>query len=116
MKFLNEFSDDAVLKELGNRIAQHRLNRNQTQSYLAEEAGVSKRTLHRVEHGESTHMTNLIRILRALDLLENIEILVPDTGISPIQQVKMSGKKRRRASSPSDKPKPKTPWTWGDNK
>lgn len=115
MKFLKSTSDEAAIQELGHRIAQYRLNRNWTQSTLAEEAGVSKRTLHRVEHGESTHLTNLIRILRALHLLENLGALIPEPAISPIQQVKMSGKKRKRASSPSDKLEPSSPWSWEDD-
>ncbi len=116
MKFQKDLSDDASIQELGRRIAQYRLNRNWTQSTLAEEAGVSKRTLHRVEHGESTHVTNLIRILRALQLLENLEALIPEPAISPIQQVKMNGKKRQRASSAPDKTEPSSPWSWEDDK
>jgi putative transcriptional regulator len=116
VKLGNELSDEATLKELGHRIAQYRLNRNLTQSALAEEAGVSMRTLHRVEYGASTHISNMIRILRVLGLLENLEALIPEPAISPIQQVKMQGKKRRRASSRPEKPEPKTPWSWGDEK
>lgn len=114
MKFLENLSDDATLIELGGRIARYRLNRNQTQEALAKEAGVSPRTLHRVEHGHSTQDSNLIRILRALGLLGNLEALIPEPAISPIQQVKMHGKRRRRASSKSDKPEQKAPWSWGD--
>ncbi len=115
MKFIESNSDDATLKELGGRISQHRLNKNWTQEALAVEAGVSKRTIHRVEHGHSTQASNLIRILRALHLLENLEVLIPEPAISPIQQAKMQGKKRRRASSKTDKPEQKTPWSWGDD-
>jgi len=115
MGFLNTNSDEATLKELGYRIAQYRLNRNLTQGTLAREAGISKRTLLRLEHGESTHISNMIRILRALDLLQNLEALIPEPAISPIQQLKMQGKKRRRASSPEEKPEPNSPWSWGDD-
>ncbi len=114
MKFFEDNSDDATLKELGRRIARYRLNRNQTQDALAQEAGVSKRTLHRVEHGHSTQTSNLIRILRALRLLDNLEVLIPEPAISPVQQVKMHGKKRKRASSKPDKSEQKAPWSWGD--
>ncbi len=114
MKFHDDISDDATLEELGNRMAQYRLNRNLTQGALAKEAGVSKRTLHRVEHGESTHVINTIRILRALHLLGNLEALIPEPAISPIQQVKMQGKERKRASSRSEKPEKNAPWSWGD--
>lgn len=114
MKFLQDSSDKATLKELGTRLAQYRLNRNQTQEALAEEAGVSERTIIRVEQGESVQLTNLIRVLRALHLLENFEALVPAPAMSPIQQVKMHGKRRKRASSPSDKLHKEEPWSWGD--
>lgn len=113
MKFIENNSDDATLKELGSRITRYRLNRNLTQDTLAREAGVSKRTIHRVEHGHSTQALNLIRILRALHLLENFEALIPEPAISPIQQAKMHGKRRKRASSISDKPEQKLPWSWG---
>ena len=70
MKFEENRSDHSTLEELGRRIARYRLNGNWTQAALAREAGVSKRTLHRLEHGDSIQASNLIRILRALDLLE----------------------------------------------
>jgi putative transcriptional regulator len=114
MKFVESNSDTATLKELGHRILEYRLNRNQTQEALAQEAGVSKRTIIRLEHGQSTQLLNLIRILRVLGLLKNLDALIPAPVISPIQQVKMHGKKRRRASSQPEKSKTKQPWTWGD--
>lgn len=115
MKFTKDISDSAALKELGGRIAQYRLNRNLTQAALAKEAGVSQRTLIRVEHGESTQTSNLIRILRVLHILENFESLIPEPAISPIQQLKLHGKSRKRAS-PGHKSGSKKPWSWGDNK
>lgn len=114
MKFLQHNSDDATLEELGNRIARYRLNRNLTQEALAEEAGISKRTVHRIEHGQSTQASNLIRILRALGLLENMEALVPEPALSPIQQVRQHGKRRKRASSRAGRGEKKTLWSWGD--
>lgn len=114
MRFSEDSSDDTTLRELGSRIARYRLNRNQTQDALAREAGVSKRTLHRLEHGHSTQASNLIRVLRALGLLENLEALIPEPAVSPIQQMKMHGKKRRRASSRTGKPERQARWSWGD--
>lgn len=114
IKFTEDNSDEATLKELGNRIAQYRLNRNQTQKMLAQEAGISERTMIRVEQGQSTQVLNLIRILRTLGLLESLKALIPEPAISPIQQMKMHGKKRKRASSPSEKPEKKEPWSWED--
>ena len=107
-------TDPAVLAEIGQRLAQHRLERNLTQAELAKEAGVSKRTLIRLEGGESTQLTNLIRILRALDLLANLDAFIPPPVPSPIEQLRSEGKRRKRASRKADTPDPDEEWTWGD--
>ncbi len=115
MKFMNDLSDDAVLKEIGNRITQYRLNQDKTQAALAQEAGVSNRTIARVEHGDSVQASSIIRVLRALQLVENLDTLIPEPAVSPVQQLKMQGKQRQRASSKkSTKSKKETPWSWGD--
>jgi len=116
MKLNHNFSDDAILIEIGRRIAQHRLNLNKTQSALAFDAGVSSRTMSRIEHGESVQGSSLIRILRALNLIDNLDALIPAPVISPLQQLKMHGKQRQRASSKSNTlHENKGPWVWGDN-
>jgi len=114
MKIVNDSSDKAVLEELGRRVARYRLNRNLTQAAFAAEAGVSQRTVHRIEHGHSTQATNLIRVLRALGLLDNVEALVPEPAASPVQQVRLRGKQRQRASSSPAAAPADEPWSWGD--
>lgn len=116
MKFERDSSDKATLTELGDRLSRYRLNRNQTQEALAAEAGVSLRTIIRIEQGESVQLTNLIRVLRALHVLGNLEALVPAPPVSPIQQVKMHGKQRQRASSSPEESDRKERWSWGDEK
>ena len=115
MTFKKESSDTAVLKKIGHRIAKFRLNKNKTQEALALESGISKRTLIRVESGHSVQLSNLIRILRELDLLENLETLIPEPPLSPIQQLKMKGKQRQRASKNSPPHKIEETWSWGDD-
>ncbi len=115
MIFEKSSSDLSILKELGKRMARCRLNLNLTQEALAEQAGVSRPTLARLEQGSSTTLANLIRVLRVLDLVENLEALVPVPPVSPIQQLRMKKKQRSRASSSSSTPRAlHTPWTWGD--
>ena len=124
MRFDIQLSDDACLKEIGERLARLRLNRNQTQADLAREAGVSLRTMVRLEQGESVQLTNLLRVLRALDLLANLEALVPEPAESPLQQLKRQGHLRRRASRPrarsgvagkQDETEEESGWTWGED-
>ena len=114
MKIVNDLSDQAVLEEIGRRLTQHRLNQNQTQAFLAQQAGISLRTIIRAEHGESVQASSLIRILRALRMVGNLEALIPEPGVSPVQQLKMHGKRRQRASSKHDKSSTKSEWSWGD--
>ena len=113
MKFTKDLSDDAVLKEMGNRITRYRLNQDKTQVALAQEAGVSSRTMARIEQGDSVQASSIIRVLRALQLAENLDTLIPEPAMSPLQQLKMQGKQRQRASSKSAKPTRGAPWSWG---
>ncbi len=115
MKNATEAGDDALLAEFGHRLAQARLNQSLTQEALALRAGVSKRTVERLESGSvGTQLSAFIRVCRALSLLERLDLLVPDPVPSPIAQLKLRGKRRQRASSPRTPAKPPAqPWQWG---
>lgn len=111
-------TDAAATRDLGERISRHRLSRNLTQAQLAREAGISTRTLVRLEAGESTQLTNLIRVLRALGLLGNLEALVPPAPPSPIELLRHQGEQRQRASGRKDVDNSRAAsmeWTWGDD-
>ncbi|MGB0135430.1 helix-turn-helix transcriptional regulator [Dokdonella sp.] len=104
----------AALKLIGERTSRQRLERNLTQAELATNAGVSKRTIERLEAGESTQLSNFLRILRALDLLDGIEALLPELPPSPVDQLKLKGRQRQRASSDRRAESQPAPWTWKD--
>jgi putative transcriptional regulator len=111
---IEDQKDVAILAELGLRLAQARLDHNFTQEDLATAAAVSKRTVERLETGQSVQASNLVRVLNALDLARNLDQLVPPVGARPIEQLKHQGKGRRRASHV--KQAPDTTWTWDDKK
>ncbi len=115
MKIEDYLADKQVLEELGRRLSQLRLERNLTQGGIAAEAGVSKRTVERLEAGESVQVSNLIRLCRVLKLLDGLNRLIPETPLSPIAQLKMRGKLRRRASVPKQIDSTSTKWNWGKN-
>jgi transcriptional regulator with XRE-family HTH domain len=102
------------LRELGGRLARVRLERNLTQAQLAEQAGVSKRTLERLESGGvATQLSGFIRVCRVLDLLARFELLLPEPVPSPVEQLKLRGRKRQRASAKRAADAP-AEWRWGD--
>ena len=99
MNIAESASDEAILGEIGRRIARRRLDLSVTQAELAERAGVSKRTLERIEAGSSAQMSSLIRIFRVLDLLPGLERLMPEAGPGPMERLSQKEKSRQRASS-----------------
>ena len=114
MKFQELHHDDAVLAELGRRLAQVRIDLNLTQAELAEKAGVGKRTLERLEAGETTQTRTLFRILRELDLLPQLELLVPEPKLGPRRIVKENAGLPQRASKRGRVTKAPDVWKWGD--
>ena len=111
-------SDETILADIGDRLAAARLSRNLTQAALARDAGISKRTIERLEAGMSVQLTSLIRVLRALDLLAGLDALLPPSRPGPIELLEAGGKPRQRASGEragaADADQPAEPWSWGD--
>ena len=115
MKISLEMNDGTILRELGERLAHARLERNLTQAALAEQAGVAKRTLERLESGEvAAQLSAFLRVCRVLGLLDRLDALIPEAKPGPMELLQMKGKIRRRASSrKSQEAKRNRPWTWG---
>jgi len=116
MNIRSEFSDELILQEMGERLARTRLERNLTQANLAKSAGISKRTLERLESGAaSTQLTTFIRVCRALGLLQRFDTFIPMPLASPVEQLKLRGRKRKRASGTRVEKNAHKKWTWGES-
>ncbi|MBL6955233.1 MAG: helix-turn-helix domain-containing protein [Chlorobium phaeobacteroides] len=113
MKIEGTLTDEAILGELGGRLAQRRLELQLSQEALAEQAGVSKRTVERIEAGATTQVSSMIRVMRGLGLLERLEALVPEAGPRPMELLKLKGKARKRVRT-KKQPVEEKPWKWGD--
>ena len=105
-------SPESLLEETGKKLERLRLSRNITQSELAQDAGVSLRTLRRLESGEGATLDSFIRILAALKLQQNMDLLIPNPRIRPIERVRTGGRERQRARS-AKTVKHGTKWRWG---
>ena len=118
MRIKAELTDETILSELGERLARLRLSRDLTQQRLGEQAGVGRALVQRIERGEAVTTTNLVRVLRALDALDALDRLLPQSAPSPVQELKLRGRERRRASgargSGGESPDQARPWRWGD--
>lgn len=85
--------------EIGQRIKRTRIKRNITQLELANKTGLSRVAISKIERGYGANLSSLIEILRMLDILHNLEYLFPKDELSPLELIKIQGKKRKRASS-----------------
>jgi len=108
---IHDQSPAAIAEELGNRLKQARLNANITQEALAEQAGVSLKVLRGAERGRA-QLESFIAVLAALGLTDQLNHFLPHQPISPVQLVRMQGKARRRASSPSAPSSSEEPTEW----
>jgi transcriptional regulator with XRE-family HTH domain len=115
MKIISSLSDEVILAEIGERIAGRRLELHLTQAHLAKEACVGIRTLERVVSGKTAQATTLIRLFRVLDLLPNLDQMLPEPKPGPIDVLKRKGKPRKRASSGKKGSNKEDIWTWGSD-
>ena len=104
-------SPEAIESSLGNKLERLRLSKNINQSALADEAGVSRRTITRLENGEGTSLDTFIRVMRALGIVDRLETLLPDPATRPIERIRLGGRERKRARM--KKTSGAEAWTWG---
>lgn len=119
-KNIHLLTDDAVINELGQKLRQIRLRKNITQTALAKESGVAKRTIERFENGSSLQLTSFVRLLRALGMLDDLMVMIPDPTESPMamllaeKHAKYNPGRRQRASKKKTTPPSDSEWTWGE--
>ena len=112
MKINSENNNSAVLMELGARIKRNRIDMQLSQQDFAAKAGISTRTLSAAENGEDIRLSSLLRILRTLNCLENLDLLLPELAFDP-ESYRTLGKERKRVSRTSEG-KDTSEWKWGD--
>jgi len=103
---------DALLGQIGARIEGYRIARRIKQEDLAKQAGISSRTLRRLEAGGNGTLDTLARVLRALDMDDRLLTLVPDAELSPLDP--RSARKQPRQRVRDSAKAPERPWQWGD--
>lgn len=103
-------SDDAIIKSIGAFIKHHRIEKNRTQQDVAVDAGINRTTLSFLENGDIVNTSTLVQVLRALDLLNILDIFTIKNQISPIELAKLEEQRRKRASNKRKNEKPESVW------
>ena len=114
-------SPQQSIQTLGHQLEQLRLSKNLSQSAVAAEAGVSRRTITRMEAGETVSLDTFVRVLKVYEVADRLATLFPEHNVRPIERVKLGGKQRKRASSVNNAANSSVaepsqqPWSWADD-
>lgn len=84
---------DVDLRELGKQLAELRVARELKQTELAYEAGVSHRTLQRLEAGEVVKSDGLLKVIKCLGRLDTVMAALDSSGFSPYEKLADAGLK-----------------------
>ena len=97
MNMIDDMNDEALLQEVGRRIAFLRRSSQIKQEELAEKAGISRYALSRLENGAGgIRLESFLSVLRSLNVLNRLSVVLPEPTLTPIQLVEL-GKKSEEA-------------------
>ena len=106
-------NSEAIERDVCKKLERIRLLKNISQAKLAEAAGVSRRTISRMENGEGISLDTFIRVMQALNLTDHLTAMLPNPEIRPIERVGRKGKGERKNASSPRTPKKTKKWEWG---
>jgi len=98
-------TNNDIIRQIGSKLKELRIERNMKQAELANASGVSVFTISSIENGNTTSLLTLVQLLRALEHLDYLNSFFQEEVVSPIAYAKLmknNKKKVRVKSSSSD--------------
>ena len=77
-------SDITIIKTIGAKIKEARIEQDITQKELSKMAGVSMFSISSIENGNNTSILTLVQILRALNRFDFLNLFFKEKEISPV--------------------------------
>ncbi|MBK5247622.1 MAG: helix-turn-helix transcriptional regulator [Peptostreptococcaceae bacterium] len=108
-------SSATAITEISSRLKAYRIDYPLSQQELADKTGISRRSITNLENGEDVQLSTLIKVLMALGLDSNLDLLIPDPTERPSYYLKEKSvtPQRKRASKNGLKTSKKN-FKWGD--
>ena len=94
-------TNDAILRQIGSKLKDLRIEKNMKQKELADAAGVSVFTISSIENGKTTSLLTIIQLLRALEHLDYLDSFFQEESMSPVAYARLmkNNKKKERVKS-----------------
>ena len=91
-------TNDAIMRQIGSKLKELRIEKNMKQTELADASGVSVFTISSVENGKTTSLLTVVQLLRALEHLDYLDNFFQEETVSPIAYAKLlkNNKKKKR--------------------
>jgi DNA-binding XRE family transcriptional regulator len=100
-----------VLLSISKKVKDQRIRLRLTQKQLAFEADVSLKTLVNFEQGHNLSLLNFIGILRALKSIDQLNLIMPEPTINPLDYLKKNKLVQRVRTKRNSN---NQPWKWED--
>lgn len=92
----SKLKDAKIIIELGKQLKQMRLNRNISQSQLAEDSGIDRVTISKIENGRPASLMSWIQLTRAFDKLHVWEAFEEESFLPAEKVTKKSAAKTKK--------------------
>ncbi|WP_336107890.1 helix-turn-helix domain-containing protein [Thalassospira sp. CH_XMU1420-2] len=99
-------STQQVQQTIGERLNQYRIHLGLQQEALAQEAGLSRSAVARLLDGKGGTFNSFLRVLRAMQLLEKLDALIPEPRNGPLAPPNSKPLSERERVRRSNKPEP----------
>lgn len=95
--------DEEILKKIGVKLKEVRLEANMKQKELSERSGLSMFSISQIETGHNTSLLSLIQLLKALNRMDLLEPFLKEREVDPellARFVQSQQPQRQRVTSP----------------
>jgi len=95
-------NEEEILKKIGAKLKELRLDQNMKQKELAEKSGLSMFSISQMETGHNTSVLSLVQVLGALDRMDMIEPFLKEKEVDPelLERFLQNQPVRKRATTP----------------
>ncbi|MBQ9363641.1 MAG: helix-turn-helix transcriptional regulator [Bacteroidaceae bacterium] len=107
MTNLYALTDNAILRQIGQKLKEARVDKNISQKALADACGLSAFSISQMENGHNTSLLSLVMVLRALNRFDWLEEILKEKPFSPIaisQYMKKHPKRKHTYKIKADSP------------